>query len=363
MIVAISLFSHSEASGHSLLDDEFYFEYFLKKRTPFRFFAPPVSAKKLKARFPDAREYIKEIEHNQSSRLGFLRVIRSLKVDAGADAVFLGYTEEIVFFWYLANLFRPFRLWLIATNNISARRVSSHRMKLKCFFQTIRRRLVKIVVHTEEEVRLLDRLTEGLGKTACVKKHHLMIPIRLTVNKALGAKITISFFGPAKAEKPIEPFLELIASDATGRFCYKIYNVSKAEILPKMKLSRPPNNVSIIEDWQSRENYLTCFNMSELVFLSHTRSFEGKLSGNLCDCVALSIPFISRAVEPMVSLNEKYGTLGYTIDFEQHGWPERLLTLISRQDLSEKRCRLQQMAKDYSLQAVHASLDEALCSL
>jgi len=361
MIVAISPFSDSEASGHSLQDDVFYFEHLLNLKKPFRFYAPPLSAQRLEARFPSTSDHIIVVEPYQPSGWGHLRFARQLKIEAGAKVIFFGYLERLVLVWYLMNLWRPFSLRLVATNNISAGRVDAYRAQLKFFFRVIRGKLKRIVLHTEHEVHLLASLNKGLRELAYVKKHHLMIPIRRTCTEPAGEKITIAFFGPPKHDKPIEPFLHLIASDNTGRFHYTIYNQSEADMLAKMRLTRLPDHVSVIEGWRGYEAHLDNCAASDIIFMSHTRAFEGKLSGNLCDCVALGVPYICTAMEPMLSLHQKYGELGYLSEFDQPRWAERLLGLIRWEDLLEKRSALKSMASDYSRDSILTDLNAALC--
>ena len=361
MIVAISPFSDSEASGHSLLDDMFYFEYLLNIEEPFRFYVPQLSAQRLEARFPNASNHIIVVQPYIPRGWGHLRFARQLKIGAGSTVIFFGYLERLVLVWYLLNFWRAFSLLLVATNNIAAGRVDSYRAQLKFFFRAIRGKLKRIVLHTEHEVRLLATLNEDLRELSYVKRHHLMIPISRTSNKSIGEKITISFFGPSKHDKPIEPLLHLIESDNTGRFHYKIHNQSEADVLAKMRLKRLPDNVSVIEAWRDYDEHLESCAASDIIFMSHTRSFEGKLSGNLCDCVALGVPFICAAMEPMLTLHKKYGELGYLGEFDKPRWAERLLNLITWEDLLVKRSALQGMAGDYSLKRIQADLNAALC--
>lgn len=361
MIVAISPFSDSESSGHSLLDDLFYFEYLLKRREPFRFYVPPLSAERLAARFPGAGEHIQSVEPYVPSGLGHFKFASQLKVEAGAKVIFFGYLERLVLVWYLINLFCPFSLRLVATNNICAGRLQKYGAQMRLFFHTIRRKLQRIVLHTGHEARLLDQLIPGLARIAYVKKHHLMIPNRRPCVQAPGDSIVISFFGPPKPDKPLQPFLDMIAADRTGRFHYRIHNQSTSDIVARMGLDRLPDHVSVSEGWRGYEAYLDSCAASDIIFMTHNREFEGKLSGNLCDCVALGVPYICADMEPMRSLHAKYGALGYACDFDQSGWPGRLLDSISAEDLASKKSALERMANDYSIEHIQADLDAALC--
>lgn len=360
MIVAISPFSDSEKSGHSLLDDVFYFEYLMNSKEPFKFYAPLLSAQRLKARFPEAKNHILGVKPYRASGWGHVRFARQLRVQAGSKVIFFGYSEYLVLTWYLINLFNPFSMWLIATNNIGAGRVDIYRMRMKFFFRAIRGKLKKIVLHTEYEVRLLDSLNEGLTEIVYVKKHHLMASIRQPLIHSNTRKIVISFFGPQRDDKPIEPFLHLISSDSTGYFEYRIYNVPEIDVLFKMALAKLPDHVSVIEGWKSYEAHIENCLTSDIIFMAHTHVFEGKLSGNLCDCVALGIPYICAPIEPMLSLHKEYGALGYLSNFSQPGWPEQLIALISWDDLLEKQKALQRIASDYSIDSIKDDLGAAL---
>lgn len=361
MIIAISPFADSEVSGHSLLDDEFYFEYLLNLKKPFRFYTPLVSAQRLEAHFPKSKDQIVAVKAYKPNGWGHLRFARQLKVERGAKVIFFGYLEPLVILWYVINLTRPFGLWLVVTNNISARRVSTYSIQMKLFFRVIRRKLKRIVVHTDYEVRLLDSLKEGLGEISRVKKHHLMAPIHQKLTEPFGRKIKISFFGPAKHDKPIEPFLHLIASDRAANFNYFIHNHSEADILAKMQWPQLPEHVTVIEGWLGYQAHLENCAAADIIFMAHNRDFEGKLSGNLCDCIALGVPYISCAMEPMLSLHQRYGVLGYISNFDQPQWAEQLLLSIDWRDLLEKREALQNMAEDFSVDRILADLDEALC--
>lgn len=360
MIVAISPFSDTEKSGHSLLDDAFYFEFLLNHKEPFCFYAPPLSAKLLYERFPNAKRHIQVVDPYKPSGWGHFRFARQLKVKAGSKVIFFGYLERLVLVWYLLNIALPFSLSLVATNNIGTGRVEAYRAQMKLFIRAISGKLRRMVVHTEHEKRLLVSLKDGMGEITYVKKHHLMAPINRSRVEPRVGKIVISFFGPLKVDKPIEPFLQLIAADSSDRFQYIIHNQSEKDILSRMSLAQLPDKVLVVEGWSNYATHLENCVASDLIFMTHNHAFEGKLSGNLCDCVALGIPYICVSMEPMNSLHKKYGELGYFCNFDKPTWPEQLLSLINCEDLFAKRSALKRMASDYSIEHIKDDLEAAL---
>jgi hypothetical protein len=97
-----------------------------------------------------------------------------------------------------------------------------------------------------------------------------------------------------------------------------------------------------------------------LVVMTHNRDFEGKLSGNLCDCVAYGVPYIAAAIEPLISIEARYGNVGILCEFTDANWEKLCLTQINQQNLAKMSNNIKIMAAHHTLDAIVNDLNTAL---
>ena len=346
-ITLISKFSTSELSGHALLDDERYFDFLIGARANFRLYTSGYSVDRILSKRPENHRYLSAIEDS------------SIDVESGSRVIFIGFSEPDVIAFLARNLMRRPRLILVATNNFSSERVKRRRLILKLFLRLVRPFLDRLVLHTAYERQLVEGLDPYVADKSFVKKHHLMTPYALT-NEAPGEAPIVSYFGPEKRDKPIEPFLELIKADTERRFIYRIYNVTPAALKKRLPDLIDRTNVEVVEEWQSHASYLKSVKGSNLLFLTHNRAFEGKLSGNLCDCFALRIPYIARVMEPMTTYEAKYGPLGYLVDLEDASWAGRFLERYNDEAYVTMRRNLERLGEEHSTDAINSDLTACL---
>lgn len=356
-IVAISPFASSESAGHPIVDDQFYFSYLIDRKWDFIYYTSEASARNIRKNHSRADQYLRIVEPYQPSGFGHFNFARQLKVPSGSKVIFFLYTESLVLTWLILNIFKPFSLFLVSSNNFSARRVRLYPLRFRIFFWAVGARLQGIVLDASYQVQLIRGLSERIAKRCILRKNHLMCPQRFVKKSKSGTRISIAYFGPDKPEKPLSTFIELINCDYNNHFDFYIYNVRKDLVLNYLKLNRLPRNVFVYSNWQNHSEYLENYAKADLVMLTHTRDFEGKLSGNLCDCVALSVPYIALSMEPVKSLHDQYGGLGYLCDFDSPSWAAELLAKIDHFSLSIMRENIEKMGEDYSVDMVRNSLD------
>lgn len=360
MIVAISPFSISTKSGHSLIDDDFYLEYLIESQKEFLFYIPKFSYVRLAKKFPNNISNLKLVRDYSHHWFSQLIYSLSLQIPRKSKVVFFGYSELLVLIICLLNIYKNFRLVLVSTNNFSKKRVNRNKSIIRLFLYLVHGKLEKIVLHTNYEEELLKGLMRGIQSKTIIKKHHLMISRDVEKTSISSNQITISYFGPCKSEKPLEPFIKLIKFDKDLKFKYNIYNVSEKEFIETSKLENVPKNVSISSIWLTEEEYYTRFNESNIIFLSHTSEFEGKLSGNLCDCVAFGVPFISPEIEPIISLTKQYGQIGYVYDFRSTNWLKKCIQDINIKSLIYLKMNIRSMSTKYTKELVWKDLDSVL---
>jgi len=358
--VAISPFARTANSGHSLTDDEFYFAYLLGCGRNFVFYTSDFSAKRIVNKYPDGAQYLRPVADYREDWLGHILFALQLKIPKSAKVIFFGYTERLVLAWYLINFFKPFELFLVATNNISARRVEVYRNQLKFFLTIVNKKLRRIVLHTQYEAQLVASLRTSLANKCFVKRHHLMIPAKELQSRRKNERITISYFGPHKPEKPLAPLIELIKADIDAQFKYQIFNVPLGDVLRLLDQTDLPSNIVVDERWIGEMEYYARFASSDLVIMTHNKDFEGKLSGNLCDCVAFGIPYIAAAIEPLVSIQARYGVVGLLCEFEDSNWSKLCIGKVNQNSLRKMTKNIAKMSLDHTLSNVIYDLNMAL---
>lgn len=339
----ISKYSVSELSGHALLDDERYFDFLVSCGANFRLYTSRYSVDRILSKRPDQHRYLRAIHETP------------IDIEPGSRVVFIGFSELDVVAFLARNMLRRPRLVLIATNNFSNGRVKRLRWLLKLFMWVVRPFLDRLVLHTAYEQRLVSQMNRQVAVKSVVKRHHLMTPHDLT-RKAPELTPVVSFYGPAKNDKPIAPFIELIQADKERRFIYRIYNVKFSALVDVLPDLAQRANVEVFEGWQSHESYLKSVKDSTLVFLTHSQAFEGKLSGNLCDCFALRVPYIARSMEPMTSYQAQYGPLGYLVDLEDASWARRFLATHNDEAYANMCRNLDYLGEEHSTDGINSDL-------
>ncbi len=359
-IITISPFATSANCGHPIIDDQFYFDYLTRTGREFKFYTSKYSADLIQKNNAEAHRFIKIINPISAGRYGIIKFLWQIKVPKCSKVIIFLYTEELVFFFLLINIFKKYDLYLVSSNNISARRCDIYKLRLKLFFWLTNFRLSKLIVDTQHQLDLINSLCGQTRKKSCTRKNHLMCVKHVGTNQIQNTCVKLSYFGPPKTEKPIDLVLELIAADKEQKIKYHLYNVDLTMVLQELGLNSLPSNVCVDESWRDYSDYLLKFKESDIVFLTHSAEFGGKLSGNLCDCFALGVPYISLPIEPVLSFQKLHGEMGIICDPKETKWCDNLLFSLTRYNISFFKNRIQQVQSLYTIQAAHESLDEAL---
>lgn len=355
----VSIFSVDKAAGHSVYDDIFYFDLFRSSGHTCIFYVPPYSLSQIKKKCSANDGEIRAISADRPGWMGMLRAVSTIPVLNGDRVVFLGYSEKFVFLFRALNVFKKYSLVLVATNNISHRRVTMYRTRLRVFFRFLGKRLTRLVVHTDEELRLCRKISEDLYGATVVKKHYLMIPKGNRPATTECGKPIIAFFGPDKYYKPVQPIVDLMRADRAGAFRYRLYNVDR-EALEDRVGPLPEDDIDFINRRLGKEEYFSEFSNSSFVMMTHDKGFEGKLSGNFCDCVSTGVPFLSSSIEPIPTFFGRYGPIGYVCNFADPDWSSKFLREFSPQLHEELSRNLRSAQADYARTIVERDNIEAI---
>ena len=349
----VSSFAVSEKSGHLLVDDLRVFQFFLEHEPDFKFYATPYSCSKILSGFPSSHKHLMNLHSTR------------INITPSSTVIWMGFAEVQLLFFILLNLFKRPRIVLIATNNFSYGRLQAKGRYLSLLFLLINPFILRLVVHTNHEKLLVSKYIPFLKRKLFIKKHHLMTPHSCYHDQSPRErylKSAISFFGPIKTDKPIEPFIHLIKADKERRFTYYLFNVKKSEVIQWLASKSLPSNIHVEETWRSFEDHATSLIKSTFVFMSHDSNYEGKLSGNLCDCISFGIPYISRPMEPVTSLENQYGAMGYTADFSDPDWSEHFIDTLDWSLYHQYYSCLERAASAHSYDAITSDLKLALLS-
>lgn len=357
-VVAISPFGVGPEHVHSLLDDEFYFGYLVERRAEFLFHAPAYSCDSLAQAFAAHKYRLRVLPVLGAGMRAMWQLSGTIAVASGASVVFFGYSETLVTAFLVRHALADFRLTLVATNNFSARRVRLYGRWLRVFLRLVRPKLERLVVHTDHELSLIERLDRASRVRAFAKRHHLMLPGE--VSSFAADRPVIAFFGPLKPEKPIEPLAALIAADVAGRFEYRVYGVTEAEGQRLQSGAPPQVRVLIHSGRLSNEAYSKAVASASIVLLTHNRDFEGKLSGNLCDCIAHQVPFLGSIIEPHLEYLRRFGQIGYAVDMTNGLWAQEFLRFFTNEDLLLRRERMATAVANFTRAAIYEDLDRCI---
>ena len=338
-MLVISPFGTEEQAGHIISDDLFYYETLYRSGREFTFIAGSHSFRRLREQFNNNKN-IKEYD------------TPAIDAKNGVKVIFTAYHETLLFVFICFNLarLRVPRLVLFTTNNFGLGRLERYKIPMWCFYYVFRLFIAKIVVHSVAEKMRLGSLMPFLKAKIVIKKHHLLIN-RQTLSaesQTRTPRARITFFGPIKREKPVEPFFELINADVDQIFEYALYNVRLDDLSDQQIEDVRSFTVSVTEHWLSPREYTNAVESSDFLFLSHTTGFDGKLSGGLCDALTSRRPYISGDLRPARDYVEAYGGLGLICDFNNPEWPQYVLHNIAQQARNLSPAAFDRFAKDHT---------------
>lgn len=366
-VVAVAPFGKTRKDQHLVDDDNWYFG-FLKTTVPaLTYIAGSFSGLALQSKYQETPDHKVIATPSGKGRISYewalLRSIRrSLNNNPDALVIFFGYSESLLLGYWALNFWRLNQIILVNTNNISPGRILRHGRKQRIILWLIQKRLRKFLVHTNFEAELSKKYFEFLAPHVSVKKHHLMVS-KAEPNQTIANSETneclISCFGPLSADKSAQSIGELINKiHLTGtrfkKICFKLYRISKDDVLPYLDDAEALRNVVFHDGFLTKDAYTEAFRESDLVVMNHTQKFEGKLSGILCDCIALGIPYLSTRIEPLMEMQARFGDIGYIYDIGNSGWLDIFLSEFTPKTLAERKKAIGQTQKAYTKEVIDA---------
>lgn len=324
-ICYISPFSGEENAGHPNLDDIYYINYLENNSKNSIDYVTSEYVTNRVGTTKNINLIIKK-KLNQESLISCIKFMLQLKIWRYDKLIFPLYNEKIVFSSALiAFIFLKYKwITIFTSNQFGKSRISRLRIFLVFYYKVIGLFIERIVVSSLYEGVVVQSLC-GRNIKITKKKHHLCQKKKLC--KREGQIIKIGYFGPNKKGERNTAILERIACilDENG---YQFF-LFKQKIPKSMENKK---NIIVVNEWLNEETYYEKISNLDLLILGHTDGFEGKLSGNLCDAISLSIPFISNDIQPNREfLNYFQDTPGLII---QHIDDEKLIEALSPKNIA-----------------------------
>lgn len=359
-----SFLTYGLKSGHLILDDSYWISFFQDRLLGL--YTSKYSCDVQVDRFPEFsgkynvikdHKYLKKVSY----KLNTIFRCSTVPVPSKEKILIQAYEEFSIIFFIIRAKIKGNKIYLISTNNISNNRVNSERWFLKGLLKIIFILSDVVFYHNQHEKKLIDRFIISFNESKfAFRKYQLLRadPLAYMYRISYGPKMSICFFGPIKFDKPIQPFLDLIKADKENKFLYKIYNPGENLVDDLIKKFNDNQNVEIVNKFLSFEEYDKAVKDSAIIFLSHDSSYEGKLSGNICDCISKRKPFISNNISPVKDFVMEYGQIGFVYDLGMDStWTSAFLNSIDEGKYNSVLKNLERLQLDFTDEKIKQELD------
>jgi hypothetical protein len=348
-------------TGHLILDDTYWVGYFKNKLKGLYSSEFSISIQRQKFSFYENKFHIIYRNKNRLYLLDSILRCFAVPLPRNSDILIQGFEELPILFFLLRAKFLGNKIYLVLTNNICTYRINPNRYILKGILKIIFKLSNKVIYHTDFELMLINKyLKPGKATKFEFVKYQLLTKDLQCENYKIpfvGNKC-ISFFGPIKRDKPIEPFLDLVKADKEKKFSYKIFNPGEKHVDDIIKKINDNQNVEVVNQFLSFEEYEKAVKESAIIFLSHDFTYEGKLSGNICDCISKRKPFISNNISPVKDFVVEYGQIGFVYDLENDStWTLTFLKSIDEEKYNGVLKNLERLQSEFTDEKIKQELD------
>lgn len=273
-------------------------------------------------------------------RLRLFLVVCTLPHSNFNNVVFQSFEEVSTLLFMLLNPRR--RVHLIVTNNLRPDRLKRHPALGRFFLRAIFNRATSVLVHCQYEVERIRQLLPQIDPAKIyIKPFHQMAFPRIQRSFQEKSR-TILFVGPECEHKKVAPVIELIKKDKDNRFRYVFCSMKDRLDQENLRFLKEKVNVEILFGYLDPDEYYRLFSEATFVILTHDDNFEGTLSGVFCDAIASGTAVIARDMAPHNEFFNRFGEMGFLVDYTNPEWYRNLLT----SDLS----------KAYSIFQLHMAL-------
>lgn len=315
----------AEGISHLLDDDLFLAECISELADDFLFVTSPASVANIKCHV-DIKTRVTKL-HKLSRRFIRLRLmltVLTLPCSKFSHIIFQSFEEVSTLLFMLLHPNK--RIHLIVTNNLRPDRLKRHPIVGRFFLRETMKRATSVIVHCQyEQDRIKTILPDIDSAKIFIKPFHQMAFSRVQRTWPEKSRM-ILFVGPEKSHKKIEPVCNLIRSDTDHRYRYVLCSMRDNMAAETKVFLEQQENVEILFGYTKKDVYFNMFSDASLVILTHDNNFEGTLSGIFCDAIASGTPVIARDMAPHNEFFQRFGDMGYLVDYADPNWCKKVLS-------------------------------------
>lgn len=310
--------------GHLVADDLFLSECIAPLTREFLVVTSTTIAKNIRDLGLDTWEFPPRDQDAFLQRPMLFRLMLSLPCARFNDVVFQSFEELSVLLFMLRHPFK--RVHLIVTNNLRPDRLKRHPILGRFFLRLVFQRAASVIVHCQHEVTKVRELAPRLDPSRIfIKPFHQLAAPRTKLSWHEKSP-TILFLGPELTHKKVTPVVELIKRDTERRYRYVFCSMKNDMAFETQAFLEKQANVDLLFGYLEDDEYYRLFSESALIMLTHDDDFEGTLSGAFCDAIASGTPIIACDMAPHNEFFERFGKMGFLVDFDDPGWCNRVLS-------------------------------------
>lgn len=307
----------AESRGHLLEDDLFWARSLPSRVDRFRLISSKESVADIRRSFPDvdlrAHSRIGEIGLQLTNSHHVKYFARSSILASGYDAALFQSFNELSALWF--SLINPgVRLYLIVTNNLTG--IGSSSGKKRALQRILFRRAAGIFVGSNFERQLIADLFPEVDVTKIYRIPYHKLGATRSIRSLEERRREIVFLGAPTEERGVDRFIRWASRDVASSFEYSIYGDLESVSTQLSGAACATPRIKVRNCYLSDEEYHSVIANAAFVALPFKKSFEGRLSGVLCDAISHGTPVIASMQEPHIDMFRSYGAFGYLVPSE-----------------------------------------------
>ncbi|MDR3561366.1 MAG: hypothetical protein P4N59_08000 [Negativicutes bacterium] len=345
--------------GHLREDDLFFAECISPLATDFEIATSAGSAADITRELHVQARVIKG--HAASVRIQRLRLFRdilSLAFSRFGHVVFLSFEECSTLLFML--LHPKSRVHLIVHHNLRPDRVNRHPTLGPVLLRAVFQRAATVIVNCQYAAGRVKAIHPDIdpGKILVMPYHKIgQARVQLSWHEK---KPVILFVGPQRVHKKVEPAIDLIKNDRERRYRYVF--CSMADTIPDRTRSflEAQENVELAFGYTADDVYYRLYSEAMLILLTHDTDFEGTLSGVFCDAIASGSPIIARDMAPHREFFQRFGPMGFLVDYADVGWCRHVLGANLQQVYPEFQKNMERCRESCRMEAIREQFRKLL---
>lgn len=346
--------------GHLLGDDLFLAECLQPLASELFIITSRESAENLKRNLEvEVREYKFIIKNPRYPRFWLLCNAIFLPSSEFSHIVFQSFEEVSTLLFMLLHPLK--RVHLIVTSNLRPDRRKRHPILGRLFLKAVFGRVTSIFVHCQHEIETIKKLCPEIDpRKLFIKPFHQIGYPRVCLSLQEKKRI-ILFVGPDQSHKKIDNVIQLIKYDVEKLFTYVFCSMRDSLESHVQNYLEKQSNVKVLYGYLDNNKYYKLISEATFIILTHDHDFEGALSGIFCDAIASGTPVIARDMAPHNEFFQRFGDMGYLVDYLNPNWCDKVLNNDIERRYEEFQSNMVVCRASCSMNAIRDVFRLALC--